>query len=136
MPLDMLTLACTSVEDDTSTIQTGARMATLLRLKSEIEDRLCDSNLTAADYAKRAGVSARYANKLLEEENTTLRRYIFSRRLERSRLALEDPDLDDHSISKIAHIHGFSSSSHFTRKFKAAFDMSPTECRDRRPKTR
>jgi len=90
--------------------------------------------MTAKDYAEKAGMSARYAKKLLETEDTSLERYIFARRLEKSRAALDSLDYDDRSISEIAHAHGFASASHFTRRFKEAFEVAPAEYRERRAK--
>ncbi|MDJ0514006.1 MAG: helix-turn-helix domain-containing protein [Methyloceanibacter sp.] len=132
--LDLLTVAYTQAEKASPVTRTAARMAALFRLKGEIESRLFDSSLSTEEYAEKAGMSARYANKLLETEDTSLERYIFARRLEKSRAALDSLDYDDLSISEIAHTHGFASASHFTRRFKEAFEVAPAEYRERRAK--
>ena len=130
--LDLLALSCTRECRHTMSTQTSTRAATLLSLKSIIESRLFDPRLTPSNSAEMAGISVRYANTLLANEDTSLERYIFSRRLERTRSMLDDATQDYRSISEIAHSHGFSSASHFSRRFKEAFSVTPTEYRRQR----
>jgi AraC family transcriptional regulator, positive regulator of tynA and feaB len=106
-----------------------ARANALRRVKAEIEKRLRDPNLNPARVADGAGVSIRYANSLLAEEGSSLERYILRRRLEECRRALEDPMQVPRMVGEIAFEWGFSDHSHFTRRFKDAFDMTPSECR-------
>ncbi len=108
-----------------------ARAHALRRVKSEIEKRLCNPNLTPALAAAAGRVSVRYANALLAEEGSSLERYIQQRRLEHCRRALEDPLQSHRMISEIAYAWGFSDHSHFTRRFRDAFGMTPSECRER-----
>ncbi len=79
--------------------------------------------------ATEAGISIRYANALLSVEGTSLERCILDRRLERCRRALEDPRQAHRTIGDIAFAWGFSDLSHFTRRFKAEFGVSPGEYR-------
>jgi AraC family transcriptional activator of tynA and feaB len=101
----------------------------LLRLKAIIDARLSDPTLKPADAAAAAGISVRYANDLLAEQNYSLERYILRRRLERCRRALEDPQQAHRMIGEIAFSWGFSDHSHFTRRFRGEFGMTPGECR-------
>ncbi|MCZ7593504.1 MAG: helix-turn-helix domain-containing protein [Hyphomicrobium sp.] len=73
----------------------------------------------------------RYANDLLSGENSSVERYILHRRLERCRRALEDPLQAHRMIGEIAFGWGFSDLSHFTRRFRSAFGMTPSDCRRR-----
>ena len=107
----------------------SARATALLRLRTEIERRLPDPALDPETAAGAAGISVRYANALLAEEGLSLQRLIVSRRLERSRRALEDPAQAHRSIGEIAYAWGFSDQSHFTRRFKAAFGSAPRDYR-------
>jgi AraC-like DNA-binding protein len=105
------------------------RAATLSRLKAGIDSRLTDHTFRPKDAAMDAGISVRYANALLAEEGSSLERYILQRRLERCRAALRDPFQRHRQIGDIALSWGFSDHSHFTRRFRDAFGMTPGECR-------
>ncbi len=125
--LDLIALALTA--GDGTPALSSPRATALLRLKSAIEARLSDPNLKPAGAAAGAGISVRYANDLLAEEKSSVERYIQQRRLERCRGALEDPLQAHRMIGEIAFSWGFSDHSHFTRRFRNAFGMSPGECR-------
>ena len=100
-----------------------------MRLKQVIKARLADPELKPAAVAAEAGISLRYANALLSPEGTSLERYIMARRLERCRRALDDPMQTHRMISEIAFSWGFSDLSHFARRFRKAFGISPSEFR-------
>lgn len=106
-----------------------ARASALRRLKIEIERRLSNPGLTPLMAATSAGMSVRYANALLAEEGSSLERFILQRRLEHCRRALEDPLQANRMVGEIAFAWGFSDHSHFTRRFRDAFEMTPSECR-------
>jgi AraC-like DNA-binding protein len=125
--LDLIALAMT-VGDGTPVLS-SPRASALLRLKMVIDTRLSDPSLKPAEAAAAAGISVRYANDLLAEENLSLERYILRRRLERCRSALEDPLQAHRMIGEIAFSWGFSDHSHFTRRFRAEFGMTPGDCR-------
>jgi len=105
------------------------RLATLTRLKSVIETRVCDPELKLTDIATAAGISVRYANALLAQENTSLERFIMLRRLQRCRQVLEDPSQLGRTVGDIAYSCGFADLSHFSRRYKAQFGCSPGEAR-------
>jgi AraC-like DNA-binding protein len=127
--LDLLALAFSvEMQKGTPTLS-SARAMTLLRLKSVIERRLHDPDLKPATAASETGMSIRYANALLLTEGTSLERYIIRRRLERTRGLLEDPGHGHKAIGEIAFACGFSDLSHFARRFKAEFGVSPSEYR-------
>jgi AraC-like DNA-binding protein len=128
--LDLIALALR--EGDGTPTLSSPRATALLRLKSAIETRLRDPDLKPEEAAAAAGISVRYANDLLAGEDFSLERYIVHRRLERCREALEDPLQAHRMIGEIAFSWGFSDHSHFTRRFRNAFDMTPGECRQLR----
>ena len=106
-----------------------SRTMALVRIKSTIREHLADPKLSAAVVAEAAGVSVRYANMLLAAEGTSLSRLIIKMRLERCRVAFDDPGLIHRSISEIAMDWGFSYLSHFSRVFKARYGLSPRDYR-------
>jgi AraC-like DNA-binding protein len=127
--LDLIALALND-GDGTSRLS-SPRASALLRLKAVIDARLSDPTLKPADVAAAVGISVRYANDLLAEQNFSLERYILHRRLERCRVALADPLQSHRMIGEIAFSWGFSDHSHFTRRFRKAFGMAPGDCRRR-----
>jgi AraC family transcriptional regulator, positive regulator of tynA and feaB len=130
--LDLIALSWTGETSRGMNTTTAARARAILNLKSAIEAHLFDTSLRPEGVAAAARMSVRYANVLLAEEGTPVERYIWARRLERSRKALADSRQDHRSISEIAYSHGFSSQSHFTRRFKEMYGATPSEYRQRR----
>ncbi len=128
--LDLIALAL-SLETDESATLSSQRAIALFRLKAVIEARLCDLTLEPSAAAAAAGISVRYANDLLSREGSSLRRYILHRRLERTRIALEDPTQARRLINEIAFSWGFSDLSHFGRKFRRAYGLTPSDYRQR-----
>lgn len=125
--LDLISMAFTG--NDAGVPLSSVRANALRRLKSEIEKRLSDPGLKPADAAHAARISVRYANALLAKEGLSLERYIVQRRLECCRRALEDPLQAHRLVGEIAFAWGFSDHSHFTRRFRETFGMTPGDCR-------
>lgn len=128
--LDLVALAFTADENKGAALS-SPRATTLLRLKATIERLLIEPSLKPERIATETGISVRYANALLAEEHTSIERYVAERRLDRCRLALEDATQGHRAISEIAFKWGFSDLSHFGRRFKGRYGMTPTEYRRR-----
>lgn len=127
--LDLLALACARMRRQTEVRSTHSS-ASLALLKSVIDANFTDPTFGPAMAAAASGMSVRNANYLLSSEDTSLEKYIISRRLDLSKTALQDGFQLHRSIQQIAFASGFSSSSHFSRKFKERFGITPTQCRD------
>jgi AraC family transcriptional regulator, positive regulator of tynA and feaB len=125
--LDLVSLAFGA--DHARQSQSTTRANALRRLKKQIESHLSDPRLNPSSSAEGAGMSVRYANALLAEEGSSLERYIVQQRLKYCRRALEDPMQAHRMIGEIAFAWGFSDHSHFTRRFRDAFGMTPGACR-------
>ena len=128
--LDFVALAISLEVGRTATLF-SERAVALYRLKAVIDSQLCDRTLSPATVAAAAGISVRYANDLLSKEGTSVERYILHRRLERCRRVLEDPAQTRRPIGEIALSWGFSDVSHFIRRFRARYDLTPGEYRRR-----
>ncbi len=126
--LDLAALALTS-EHSKITALSSSRATASLRLKATIERLLIEPGLKPERVAAETGISIRYANDLLAEEHSSIERYVNTRRLERCRAALEDAAQSHRSIGEIAFKWGFSDLSHFGRRFKGKFGLTPTEYR-------
>ncbi|MDJ0514001.1 MAG: helix-turn-helix domain-containing protein [Methyloceanibacter sp.] len=134
--LDLLTLAVIGDEHHSATFRAYARQAARFRLSATIETHLFDARLKPAEIAEKAGISPRYANKILAAEDTSLERRIFERRLARTRAVLDNSLFDFRPLSEIAHSHGFTSLSHFSRRFKEEYGITPSDYRRQRQRRR
>lgn len=127
-----LGLVTTALGDLTSRQHLGdtpARAALMYRAKAIIEQHLGDSDLNTERIAALMGISSRYLQDLFHSENSTVSEWIWERRLEKSRRDLCCSLLARESITQIAIASGFSDLAHFSRRFKAAYALSPRDYR-------
>ena len=106
------------------------RLALLSRLKVYIHANLRDPELSPARAAAALGVSTRWVNALLSDENTSFGRYVLVNRLDNCRRDLTDRSRARMQIGEIAFAWGFNDLSHFSRAFHAQFGCSARECRE------
>jgi AraC-like DNA-binding protein len=113
-----------------ATVRVSNLKALLLgQIRSVVEAKLADPDIDGQKVADIVGISVRYANTILAEQDSSLHRLILSRRLSRCRVALEDPNQVPRTIAEIAQGWGFSDMTHFGRCFRAAFGVAPREYR-------
>lgn len=108
---------------------TEYRGLALMRVKATIERSIADASATPATIAAELSLSQRYINQLLENEGTSLSRYLWSRRLERCAEQLRSSALRGRGISQIAMENGFNDLSHFSKAFRNRFGASPRDYR-------
>jgi AraC-like DNA-binding protein len=94
-----------------------------------IELHLSDPKLSIATVAKGCGISPRYVSILLKLHGSSFSTLVWEERLKIASRLLSSSTSSDLSISKVAYGMGFKSLAHFSRKFKAVFNMSPSEYR-------
>jgi len=129
LSLALLATACGELLSPRTADHSTGRLALVCRAKAVIEEHLHVPGLNPEMIADALKISVRYLQELFREEDLTLSRWIWSRRLERCRQDLADPLLAGKSISQIAFSWGFSDFSHFSHRFKADFSVSPSEFR-------
>jgi AraC family transcriptional activator of tynA and feaB len=129
--LDLVAVSLAKAMDRGRPRVSSARSLVLLSVRAAVEARLTDPALDAETVAAAAGVSVRYANAVLAEDDTSIMRLVWARRLERCRRALEDPSQTLRTVSEIAYGWGFSDMTHFGRRFRAAYGSLPSEYRRR-----
>lgn len=127
--LDVIALALRHATYAPHAAMSSTRELALARLKAAIEDRLPDPGLRPASAAAAAAISVRYANELLAAEGQSLERYILARRLQHCARALSDPRHRQRTIGEIAFAWGLTDVSHFARRFKQHFGLSPRDWR-------
>jgi AraC-like DNA-binding protein len=74
-------------------------------------------------------ISVRQVYKLWEAEPRPLGQWILERRLDAARHELTSPRGRSQTIAAIARRWGFADSTHFSRRFRQAYGMSPREWR-------
>jgi AraC family transcriptional activator of tynA and feaB len=127
--LDLVAVSLAKAMDQGRPRISSGRSVVLLSVRAAVEARLTDPALDARTVAAAAGVSVRYANALLAEDDTSIMRLVWARRLERCRRALEDRSQTRRTVSEIACSWGFSDMTHFGRRFRAAYGSLPSEYR-------
>jgi AraC-like DNA-binding protein len=105
------------------------RSALLYRLKAHVLAHLPNPDLCLSETAAALGISPRYINSLLADEQTSFQRYVLAQRLEHCRRDLSSPAHAHRHIGEIAFAWGFGDVSHFGRVFREHFGMSPRDWR-------
>lgn len=103
--------------------------ALVQRIRSYIDRNLASTDLGPASIASAHFISTRHLHGLFQEQGVTVSTWIRTRRLEQCRRDLLDPMLADRPVAAIAARWGFVDAAHFSRVFKAAYGVSPTEAR-------
>jgi AraC family transcriptional activator of tynA and feaB len=103
----------------------------LLRITMYIDAHLHDRELNADRIAAVHNISSRQLYNLWARAgyDLTPSQWIIERRLERARNQLTDLDPQVTTVAAIAHGCGFSNTSHFRRRFRAAYGVPPHEWR-------
>jgi AraC-like DNA-binding protein len=132
--LDLVTAALAERLDSARDVPPDSRQRALLQqVLAFIEARLGDPDLSPGDIAAAHYISPRYLYKLFETEQATVADWIRRRRLERCRGDLLDPAQRHTPVSAIANRWGFASAAHFSRAFRAAYGLPPSEYRELTP---
>jgi AraC-like DNA-binding protein len=97
--------------------------------KSYISQHLAEPDLGAEAIARALFISVRQLYKLWETEPRSLGQWILERRLDAARRELTSPRRRHQTIAAIAGRWGFVDATHFSRRFRQAYGMSPREWR-------
>jgi AraC-like DNA-binding protein len=103
--------------------------ALMQRIRGHIDRNLASTDLGPASIAAAHYISTRHLHGLFQEQGTTVSTWIRTRRLEQCRRDLIDPVLADRPVAAIAARWGLVDAAHFSRAFKSAFGVSPSEFR-------
>lgn len=126
---DLIALAIGATDDGREIARRrGVRAARLEAIKADL---IRNAALDLDRLAARQGISPRYVQLLFEEAGTTFSDFVLERRLEAARRLLISPRYAAWSIAAIALEVGFGDLSHFNRRFKRRYMMTPSDMRAR-----
>jgi AraC-like DNA-binding protein len=106
--------------------QRGIRAARLQAIKADLIQNV---TLHLDQLAARQGISPRYVQMLFEEAGTSFSDFVLERRLDAARRMLTSPRYATWSVTAIAFEAGFGDLSHFNRRFKRRYLMTPSDMR-------
>jgi AraC-like DNA-binding protein len=101
----------------------------LTRIRVYVRQHLTEPDLRAERIAAAHHISERYLYSLCSNAGFSLAHWIMSLRLSHACQELVSPRHLSRSIAVIAHRSGFADASHFSRRFREEFGMTPTEWR-------
>ncbi|WP_280717756.1 helix-turn-helix domain-containing protein [Kitasatospora sp. MAP5-34] len=102
------------------------------RVRDHIDRHLGDPELSPEIIAQAHHISVRYLHRLFESEGVTVGRFIQQCRLEACARELARRSRTAPTVSAVAQRWGFVNPAHFSRAFRAAYGMSPSDWRARR----
>jgi len=122
-------LALASANDvTTNRLQPELQMEAILAF---CRQNLHDAELTPQRVADRFGISVRTLHLRFAQVGETFGRWLLEHRLDACGAALRDENQRGVNISDIAYRWGFNDLSHFNKVFRARFDRTPREWRNR-----
>jgi AraC-like DNA-binding protein len=124
-----LALFTATIADVTSSTFDTPAHALRAQVLDHVRMHLGDPSLTHASVAAHFHLSPRTLDRLFADEPLTLTGHIRFLRLQAARRELVDPALRMHTLAWLATRWGFADAAHFSRSFKAAFEVSPSEAR-------
>ncbi|SEO61864.1 AraC-type DNA-binding protein [Trujillonella endophytica] len=99
------------------------------RVRAYAGRHLGDTALGPGTLAAAHNVSVRRLYQAFADDGTSLEQWLIGQRLEAARAALVSPAGLRRSVQATARAHGFDSPSHFSRRFRQAYGMTPREWR-------
>jgi AraC-like DNA-binding protein len=99
-----------------------------MRVVSYISQHLTEPDLNPQRIARENNISVRHLHKMWRDSDLSLMQWIVAQRLEGARYELSQK-ASRKNISAICYGWGFSDFTHFCRRFRAAYGMSPGEWR-------
>jgi AraC-like DNA-binding protein len=101
----------------------------LVRLKRCMQERLDDPDLHPTAVADAIGISRRHLHGVFAQAGLTFGALLIDMRLERASKMLRDRRFSGYRAGDVAWSCGFANASHFARRFRAKYGVSPVNYR-------
>jgi AraC-like DNA-binding protein len=105
----------------------------LTRIRTYVRQHLADPDLRPATIAAAHNISVRYLYKICASADLSLEQWIIGERLRCAREELLRPDTHRRTIAMVARRWGFTDPTHFTRRFRGTYGLTPSEMRRTSP---
>ncbi len=102
----------------------------IMRIRAFIEQHLADPGLTPQAIADAHHISLSYLHRLYQQQEVTVAAWIRRQRLDRARRDLADPALAGTPVHAIGNRWGFPRAADFTRAFRTAYGVPPSDYRN------
>lgn len=127
---DLAMLAVGATREVTETASHGGlRAARVLAIRREVDRRFADPDFSLPVLARQFGITPRYVQSLLAENDTSFVDEVMQRRLNRAHEMLSSPLYSAMTIIDLANDCGFASVSNFYRMFSRTFGATPSDIR-------
>jgi len=126
---DLVRAALIAAVDEEPFRRDGSDRNQVAVVKSYVTQHLADPDLGAEQIARAMFISVRQLYKLWETEPGPLGQWIIECRLDAARQDLTSRRGRNQTIAAVARRWGFADSTHFSRRFRQAYGMSPREWR-------
>jgi AraC-like DNA-binding protein len=100
-------------------------------IEAHLEEHLRDPSLSVASISAALHLSPSSIHRAFASDGDTLMNHVWNRRLDGAYRDLAR-GTEDVTLTQLAHAWGFANSAHFSRAFKARFDVPPSRLRDPR----
>ena len=100
------------------------------RISIYVQRHLTDPDLSPVRIAREHNISVRHLYNTWSTGELSISQWIIVQRLEAARRELARPAAQRQTIAAIARRCGFTDATHFSRRFREAYGMSPREWRD------
>ncbi len=94
-------------------------------IEQYLYDHFADSDLTAASTAEALKISVRQLHKLCRNSGKPFAKMLMNIRLNTAKEMLQNSTYQAYQIAEIAWLCGFSDPSHFCRRYKSEFSLTP-----------
>ncbi|GAB4081447.1 helix-turn-helix domain-containing protein [Modestobacter muralis] len=127
--VDLTRALIASAVDTGRAAQDAAAETMLSQVRAHVRQHLTDPDLDAARVAAALAVSVRQLYRVCSAAGFSLEQWVIEQRLEGARAELADPGSRGRPIAVVARRWGFTDASYFSRRFRAAYGVTPRESR-------
>ncbi|MFZ6040216.1 helix-turn-helix domain-containing protein [Vibrio natriegens] len=125
--LSMLSSAFEAVSPEGNRAVQRDKKDNLTLVQQYVIDHIGEHSLSVESISQQFHMSSRTLSRLFSKENTSVMKWVWQQRIKASyKLIMTNSDIP---ISEIAHQHGFSNISHFSKMFKETYGVTPSQLR-------